>query len=180
MPFGMSVAFPSVKQSHSGLGRRAHRGKETIMRSGRIILGVFLLVALAAIAVAEQEAPLGNYFPSVGGTDVINGDCLVCHSVRSFSGFSGVHGAMSCLECHNPHDGTSSDRLDLELTGCKSCHDDHELGLSHPVGQGVVSPADNSTLTCVSACHSIHQPQHEKLLQTEKSQVCFKCHSDKF
>ncbi|MBI5266500.1 MAG: hypothetical protein HY851_04625 [candidate division Zixibacteria bacterium] len=36
------------------------------------------------------------------------------------------------------------------------------------------------TLTCVSACHSMHLPNFGHLLRAEGSDVCEGCHTDKF
>jgi predicted CXXCH cytochrome family protein len=93
---------------------------------------------------------------------------------------SGVHVTFACTECHELHEGTPQSSKQYGLKACtKSCHGKHDLGLSHPIGDDLQDKT-GITLTCVTACHSMHLPNFGHLLLAEGSDVCKGCHIDKF
>jgi predicted CXXCH cytochrome family protein len=109
--------------------------------------------------------------------------CLSCHAEQDPSyQQSLVHTGLQCTTCHNPHGSDSSPMLVREsVTLCtESCHTSAQIGLSHPVGTGVIDKATGREMTCVSACHSIHDAAEPKLLQLADLDLCAKCHGEKF
>lgn len=108
--------------------------------------------------------------------------CVSCHVDYEGSLSSVDHEDLNCSNCHNPH---SSDQPHLfartEQSVCaNNCHGRHDLGLSHPTGDGITNPATGEMVTCVSTCHSMHAPKDEKLLQMACIDLCYQCHDEKF
>jgi predicted CXXCH cytochrome family protein len=61
-----------------------------------------------------------------------------------------------------------------------ACHGDHDLGVSHPVGDDVEDKRIGGAMSCVSTCHSMHQRREPKMLQMTAVNLCHECHGDKF
>jgi predicted CXXCH cytochrome family protein len=85
-----------------------------------------------------------------------------------------------CTACHSTYDmlmhrETNPPALDI----CLQCHTDDKLGRSHPVGEGIIDPKTGETMTCVSACHSLHGADYKYLLPYENNMhLCLSCHKD--
>ena len=109
--------------------------------------------------------------------------CVACHVVQDRMAVTDVHGNLNCIECHNPHGSNHNYSLSAEgISLCsETCHTSDQLGNSHLVGEGVLHTKTGEEMTCISACHSIHEPQQEaKLLQmAEQDRLCGQCHDDK-
>ncbi len=108
--------------------------------------------------------------------------CLSCHADHDAGLSAAGHTGMNCVECHDPH---SSDQPHLfvrsELAVCANgCHGSHDLGLSHPTGDGTTDVNTGSMVTCVSTCHSMHASRDDKMLQMAGTDLCYQCHDDKF
>jgi hypothetical protein len=105
-------------------------------------------------------------------------DCASCHHDKLAVTH---HSIANCTSCHDGHQG---DVVAIAMPGVESCrgscHDDHELGVSHPSGDGIVDTVAGGELTCVSTCHSIHDPKAPMLLQFEAMLLYYQCHSEKF
>jgi predicted CXXCH cytochrome family protein len=86
-----------------------------------------------------------------------------------------------CLDCHKGFHtaDTQRKRLQMELDLCYSCHPRRELGITHPVGDGVIDPTTGQTMTCTSTCHRAHSAPYEYLLtRSGKGALCVVCHKD--
>ena len=67
------------------------------------------------------------------------------------------------------------------VTLCReNCHNKAQLGNSHPVGGHSQDRRTGQQLTCVSTCHSLHNPKEEKLLQYSVRNVCYECHQEMY
>ncbi len=128
----------------------------------------------------EGIVSAGNYVIS---TLDDNETCLFCHTEQNpaFQALA-AHGDLSCTRCHDAHGTSAGPRLrSTEIALCSNaCHGSGELGRSHPVGPGVIDNLTGAEMTCVSSCHSVHNPAEPKLLQTESQALCKRCHSEMF
>lgn len=124
----------------------------------------------------------------IGGGDshvitfVENDLCVACHVEQDRMDATDIHGDLNCIECHNPHGSNHKYSFNAEsISLCsKTCHTSNQLGNSHAVGEGILHAKTGEELTCISACHSVHKPQDEKLLQmAEQDELCGQCHDDK-
>ncbi len=108
--------------------------------------------------------------------------CIFCHSDQGSSLTMVGHADQLCVDCHSAHGAEAAPRLKSEVVALcsKSCHTDGKIGLSHPVGPGIVDSYIGAEMTCTSTCHSVHSPAQPKLLQTESQALCRRCHSDLF
>ncbi len=104
--------------------------------------------------------------------------CVACHADHSVENQTVSHSNMQCIDCHNPH-GSANEHMftKTEITLCGSnCHGQHDLGLSHPTGEGTVDKITGGEVTCISTCHTMHQPVEEKMLQVASIDLCYQCH----
>ncbi|MEE8577888.1 MAG: cytochrome c3 family protein [candidate division Zixibacteria bacterium] len=111
-----------------------------------------------------------------------NSSCVACHIQNDILFDDGAHVEMLCTDCHAAH-GSDFQTLyvSAETSLCfQNCHGDADMGLSHPVGDGIEDIHAGSDLSCVSTCHSIHQPTQPKMLQVASLDLCMRCHSEKF
>lgn len=112
-----------------------------------------------------------------------NSLCQSCHIDIDDNLLEGPnHRTLLCIRCHNPHGSDnvySFNETVIELC-TNECHVEEKLGLSHPIGQDIVDKNTETELTCISSCHSNHQPQETKLLQLASLDLCDQCHHDKF
>ncbi len=111
-----------------------------------------------------------------------NDICVACHVGQSDMNTADVHSSLYCVECHSPH-GSKQDYMFREnvVTMCReSCHTNNELGNSHSVGGHVIDTRTGQQLTCISTCHSLHNPKEEKLLQYSETYVCYECHQEMY
>ena len=108
--------------------------------------------------------------------------CMACHADHESGIAEQIHTNQECITCHNPHGSDHSPNLVMSnlLLCSESCHDADQLGLSHPIGSEAIVESSGEEMTCVSTCHSIHQPQEEKLLQYSAIDLCTQCHGDKY
>jgi predicted CXXCH cytochrome family protein len=109
--------------------------------------------------------------------------CLSCHAEQDPSyQESPAHTELQCTTCHDSHGSDSGPMLVREsVTLCtESCHTTGQIGLSHPVGSGVIDKTTGHAMTCVSTCHSIHDAKEPKLLQFADMDLCATCHGEKF
>jgi len=86
-----------------------------------------------------------------------------------------------CLDCHKGfHTAeTQRRRLQIELDLCYTCHPRRDLGITHPVGDGIIDPTTGKTMTCTSTCHRAHTAPYEYLLtRSGKGALCVVCHKD--
>lgn len=114
--------------------------------------------------------------------DNSNLSCVACHVDHDVDSHSEAHSYLMCGDCHDPH---SSDEPHLfrqaEVSLCSNeCHGEHDLGMSHPTGAGTVDKTTGGEVTCVSTCHTMHQPDQTPMLQMASTDLCFQCHDDKF
>jgi len=111
-----------------------------------------------------------------------NSSCVACHVAQDQLNSENIHSDQQCSSCHNPH-GSSNDFMFVSSANnlCNStCHTDGDIGVSHPVGENTVDQHTGGEMTCVSSCHSLHQPKEPKLLQWSNIDLCFQCHVDKY
>jgi len=108
--------------------------------------------------------------------------CQVCHIANSDAVEGGAHLGVSCMTCHDPHSGDYPHRFrKAEVSLCLGdCHGDHDLGVSHPIGETVPDPRVGGAMSCVSTCHSMHRPKEPRMLQMAALDLCRECHRDKF
>jgi predicted CXXCH cytochrome family protein len=108
--------------------------------------------------------------------------CRVCHVANSEMVESGAHVNLSCMECHDPHSTPNPTMFRTAETNlCSgSCHGEHDIGVSHPIGEQVLDKRLGTAMSCVSTCHSMHQPREPKMLQMAALDLCASCHGDKF
>ena len=109
--------------------------------------------------------------------------CGACHVEQDRMDVTDVHGSLNCIECHNPHGSNHNFSFSVEgISLCsETCHTSDQLGNSHAVGEGTLHTKTGEEVTCVSDCHSVHEPQQDaKLLQmAEQDRLCGQCHDDK-
>ena len=108
--------------------------------------------------------------------------CAGCHVRESLALATTEHRSLACTSCHDPH-GSEHDHnhvAERDALCLTSCHTLHELGRSHPRGAGVRDVVTGEELTCVLACHSNHSAGYPMLLQTDRQQLCMRCHVDKY
>lgn len=92
------------------------------------------------------------------------------------------HDSFNCVNCHSAHGSDFQYSLkDNAVSFCaETCHNEGQLGLSHPVGEGVVDKHAGGEMTCVSTCHTNHKPIEEKMLQLASNDLCGQCHEEKY
>lgn len=108
--------------------------------------------------------------------------CVACHVEQSDMNSSSAHEPLFCVECHNPH-GSNQDKMfnKTVVDLCREkCHTKAELGNSHRVGGTMIDARTGGELTCISTCHSLHNPKEAKLLQYSATYVCQECHEEMY
>lgn len=92
------------------------------------------------------------------------------------------HDSFNCINCHSAHGSDFEYSLkDNTVSFCaENCHDKDQLGLSHPVGEGVTDKHAGGEMTCVSTCHTNHKPTEEKMLQLASNDLCGQCHQEMY
>lgn len=108
--------------------------------------------------------------------------CLACHADHDSMDKGNDHDQLFCTDCHDPHGSTHESNLKTQVVQLcsENCHGFDQLGNSHSVGATIVDSRTGGALTCVSTCHSMHQPVGQKhLLQASKDELCGSCHGDK-
>jgi len=105
--------------------------------------------------------------------------CMSCHfddkGAKSKTHFI-THPDLECTSCHNPH-GSDVDKYLIKenLKLCADCHADAHAS-SHPVGEDVIDPRNNESITCLT-CHVLHGSEYEKYLALDpKMDLCIQCH----
>jgi predicted CXXCH cytochrome family protein len=86
-----------------------------------------------------------------------------------------------CLDCHKTYhtENTQKQYTQSDIDLCISCHTDYKLGVSHPVGEGVIDPKTGQMMTCTSTCHLSHTAPYEFLLvKPGNGRLCVHCHED--
>jgi predicted CXXCH cytochrome family protein len=86
-----------------------------------------------------------------------------------------------CLSCHKTYhtEETQKKYTQSDIDLCYSCHVDSQLGVTHPVGEGVIDPNTGQMMTCTSTCHLNHTAPYEYLLSNSGSgPLCVSCHKD--
>ena len=131
----------------------------------------------------EVPASVRNNRPLEGhavDTFVSNALCQSCHVEIGNSNTLTKHNGFNCIECHSSHGSNNEHALIKKAVPLCSdnCHTTYELGNSHPVGNELVDKNNENELTCVSSCHSNHQPQEEKMLQLAEVDLCTTCHAE--
>jgi predicted CXXCH cytochrome family protein len=127
-------------------------------------------------ATATNDSVMENHAVD---TYVSNLLCQSCHVDIDNSGWLSKHNEFNCINCHDAHGSNIEHALVKEpVSLCReNCHAIHELGISHPVGDEIVDQNHESELTCVSSCHSNHQPREEKMLRLAEGDLCTTCHN---
>jgi predicted CXXCH cytochrome family protein len=108
--------------------------------------------------------------------------CQVCHVDVASPSSGEFHTSTACVDCHDAHSSNNSHLFrQPETELCQgSCHGDHDIGVSHPVGETVADSRSGGAMSCVSTCHSMHEPAEPKMLQMAALDLCYQCHDDKF
>ncbi|MEE9555478.1 MAG: cytochrome c3 family protein [candidate division Zixibacteria bacterium] len=175
LPILMGVAF-SGQNSESDCGK-CHQEKLDSRSSHFIESGddcIFCHETGQTLELSGQHTTV-----TVSGNEL----CQSCHTSRGIAVSSKEHEILECVDCHNPHGSNQENNLNSPVislcTG--SCHSNHELGRSHPIGAGVVDPNTRTEMTCVSTCHTVHNSEaNGKLLQLAAIDLCYSCHNTKF
>jgi len=143
---------------------------------------------------------------SIVHSPVLEGDCTACHAAhasdekflikenkrelcsechtdyREVLEQTVVHEPVlngECEVCHDPHASETASLLKADVIEiCKRCHSQQHT-ITHPFGEGVVDPRDNSRLDCVS-CHDPHASGEDYLLYYRRErELCIQCHKDR-
>jgi predicted CXXCH cytochrome family protein len=131
----------------------------------------------------HQVEPSDNAFvPHRVTTEPDELSCVTCHIGHEPTGQSAGHATVSCSECHNPHGSNEAYNLRQSAVSLctESCHTDGDIGLSHPVGGGIIDRKTGFEMTCTSTCHSVHNPEEPKLMQFTDNDLCRQCHEEKY
>jgi len=108
--------------------------------------------------------------------------CQSCHFDIDVKQKLLKHESFDCISCHNAHGSDYKySMINDPVSFCmESCHTKDQLGLSHPVGEGIEDKHAGGEMTCVSTCHTNHQPVDEKMLQLASTDLCGQCHQEKY
>ena len=104
--------------------------------------------------------------------------CLSCHPAGKIMGENmKVHVPVQngyCMGCHSPHASNSAKGLlkDSQKVVCLSCHEKVEKAVFSDVRHKGLLPGNE----CL-ACHKGHFSKNESLMDTDKIEICGKCHS---
>lgn len=114
-----------------------------------------------------------------------NQTCVVCHIEEDKSEIveeRKAHDLLACTQCHNPHGTEFGFNLlaPTPILCAETCHGADNLGISHPIGEGIPDIARGTEMTCISTCHSVHYPSEPKLLKFAGANLCSQCHTDKY
>ena len=109
--------------------------------------------------------------------------CTACHVEQDvMEQEHNIHLDMGCTSCHDPH-GSSYGKMWVESEAdlcVGSCHGDWDIGITHPTGEDIRDPYADASMSCVSSCHSVHQPVNDsRMLQVSYTTLCNRCHPDK-
>ena len=115
-------------------------------------------------------------------TQAGNYACVACHVEQDHSNQQASgHSDMLCTSCHSPHSSNYNHLFvtsESELCG-RSCHGKSDIGITHPVGDAIDDVFAGQTMSCISTCHSMHEPEDDKLLQVAYGDLCHRCHPEK-
>ncbi len=110
-------------------------------------------------------------------------ECFKCHAeifslMKSFPHPLIKEG--KCKSCHSSYDeATHTEEIKPNFDTCLGCHPEEALGRSHPVGDGIIDPNTNDTMTCVSSCHLPHSSDYRYQLPfVNNMDLCLSCHED--
>jgi len=108
-------------------------------------------------------------------------ECLKCHT-DDFGPTGQVQHPLikekKCMACHNSYDISTHQEFEKPvLDACTRCHDEGNMGRSHPVGYGIIDPNTNDEMTCVSTCHTPHGSRFKFQLPFKNNMdLCISCH----
>jgi predicted CXXCH cytochrome family protein len=136
-------------------------------------LGIFLLLGATALKVRGGD-------PSDGQSPQ---DCVACHAEVMTPAKAFQHSFVrqgECRVCHTDYDQeTHREQNKPGYENCLDCHPLNTLGRSHPVGNGVIDPNTNETMTCVSSCHLPHGSDFpHQTPYRNNMELCKSCHKD--
>ncbi len=110
-----------------------------------------------------------------------------CHQKMLVSAGQYLHQPFAeglCEPCHRmpedhsvnnePHQASQSD-IDI----CLECHEESDLGRSHPVDEDRIDPLTGELFTCTSSCHDPHSAPYVYLLRFPGGgTLCVRCHKE--
>lgn len=176
LAFGFSVA--TALDDH-GAAMECSRCHSDMLSAGR----THMTRSVSDCLYCHQVEASGNAFePHRVTTEPDDESCVTCHLGHDRSSPSAGHAMVTCSECHDPHGSVQAFNLrQPAVTLCtESCHTDGDIGLSHPVGNGIIDRMTGTEMTCTSTCHSVHSPEQPKLLQFSDNDLCRQCHHEKY
>ena len=152
-----------------------------LLLSGLVLVSTLLLFAIVASAESLEEQ--NQLEPRIDwrtqATDA-SPEVSLGSATASVDAERG-HPGLPCSSCHVAGSSAAHIMFSPELETCQACHTENSLGVSHPVGGGLLDPLMGKEMTCVSTCHSEHEAQGAKLIQaTESTELCRRCHPEKF